>query len=242
MELPGPFWPAFAQAAFINLVLSADNAVVMALVTRALPGRAQWQALAWGALAVVLARVGLTLAAAYLLTWPLLKMIGALLLFGIAVRLLAQGTDDAPIAQAPSLFKAVQVILVADLVMSLDNVLSVAAAAQDQRAALIAGLAVSIPLVIFFAVGLSRLMARWPVIIIAGAALLGWVAGGLLVSDPLWQAWVDAKLPWLHFRSGDWTLAWTQPAGAALVVLPGWWLARQRATQNKKTAGSPPPS
>lgn len=234
MELSGPlsglFWPAFAQVVFINLVLSADNAVVMALATRALPPRTQWQALAWGALAVVLARVALTLAAAYLLTWPLLKIVGALLLFWIAVRLLAQSDDDAHVQQAPSLIKAVQIIVVADLVMSLDNVLSVAAAAQGNNPALVAGLAVSIPLVIFFAVGLARLMARWPAIIVIGAGLLGWVAGGLLVSDPLWQAWIDARMPWLHFQLIDWTLAWTQILGAVLVVVLGMWLVRRRAT------------
>lgn len=220
------FWPALTQVIFINLVLSADNAVVIALAARALPPREQWQALALGSAAVVLSRVALTLLAAHLLQWPLLKIIGAILLFWIAVRLLAQADGDSDIQQAGSLAKAVQIIVVADLVMSLDNVLSVAAAAPDNWAALVAGLAVSIPLVIFFAAVLSRLMQRWPVIIVIGAGLLGWVAGGLVIDDPLWASWIDARAPWLHFQIGEWKAAWTQVLGAMLVIVVGKRLAR----------------
>lgn len=232
MELLGhtPFWPAFAQVVFINLVLSADNAVVIALAARALPARERWQTLAWGAGAVVVARTALTLAAAYLLTWPLLKIVGALLLFWIAVHLLAQNDGEAQVRQAKGRLKAVQIIVAADLVMSLDNVLSVAAAAQGNSGALMTGLALSIPLVVFFATVLSRLMSRWPIIIVIGAGLLGWVAGGLLVSDPLWREWIDVRLPWLTFQLFHWTLAWTQIFGAVLVVVIGTRLARRRAT------------
>lgn len=231
MELWGNalFWPAFAQVVFINLVLSADNAVVVALAARALPARARWQALALGAGAVVLTRIALTLVAAQLLQWPLLKIVGALLLFWIAIRLLAQADEDGEVQTAQSRLKAVQIIVVADTVMSLDNVLSVAAAAQNHGAALVAGLALSIPLVIFFAAVLSRLMARWPVIIVIGAALLGWVAGGLLVSDPLWAAWIEANLPWTQLRWGAWQIGWAQILGAALVVMAGKYRAQTAA-------------
>jgi YjbE family integral membrane protein len=215
------FWLALGQVVLINLVLSADNAVVIALAARALPGRSQWQALALGAAAVVVARIVLTLLAAYILQWPMLKIVGGLLLLWIAIRLLAQADDAGEIQQARSRWKAVQIIVTADMVMSLDNVLSVAAAAQDHWAALVAGLAVSIPLVVFFAALLSRLMQRWPVIIVIGAALLGWVAGGLLVSDPLWAPWIAANLPWAQFQVGVWKIGWAQLLGAALVVAVG---------------------
>ncbi len=216
-----PFWVALGQVVLINLVLSADNAVVIALAARALPPRSQWQALALGAAAVVAARIVLTLLAAYLLQWPLLKIVGGLLLLWIAIRLLAQADDAGDVQQAHSRWKAVQIIVVADLVMSLDNVLSVAAAAQDSRAALALGLAISIPLVIFFAAVLSRLMQRWPVIIVIGAALLGWVAGGLLVSDPLWAQWIAANLPWLNFQFFGWQVGWAQIIGALVVIAAG---------------------
>lgn len=224
------FWPGVAQVMFINLVLSADNAVVIALAARSLPPREQWQALGLGAAAVVLARIALTLLAAQLLQWPLLKIIGAVLLFWIAIRLLAQTGGDGEIPQAGNVRKAVQVIVLADLVMSLDNVLSVAAAAPDNWPVLVAGLAVSIPLVIFFAALLSRLMRRWPAIIVIGAALLGWVAGGLLVGDPLWADWIDARAPWMHFHILDWRIAWTQVLGAPLVVVAGKRLAKHAAS------------
>ena len=220
------FWSGLTQVIFINLVLSADNAVVIALAARSLPAREQWQALALGSAAVVLARIALTLLAAHLLHWPLLKIIGAAFLFWIAIRLLAHTGSDGEIQRAGSRVKAVQIIVIADLVMSLDNVLSVAAVAPDNWAALIAGLAVSIPLVIFFAAMLSRLMQRWPVIIVIGAGLMGWVAGGLLIADPLWAEWIDARAPWLQLQIGDWKVAWTQVLGAALVVIAGKRLAR----------------
>src|SRR6185503_3924324 len=165
----------------VNIILSGDNAVVIALAARSLPQKQQKQAVFWGAGAAIVLRIVLTLFAVALLTLPWLKLIGSALLFWIGVKLLVPEEDDGDIAASEHLLTAIKTILIADLVMSLDNVIAVAAAAGGSVVLLI--LAISIPLVIFGATLLIKLMERFPVIITIGAGLIGWVAGEMLVAD-----------------------------------------------------------
>src|ERR1041385_1568328 len=177
------FWVGLAKIIGVNVILSGDNAVVIALAARSLPARQQRQAVFWGAGAAVVLRVILTIFAAALLTLPWLKIVGSLLLFWIGVKLLVPEEGDDEIQASDQLLAAIKTILVADLVMSLDNVIAVAAAAGGSYVLLILGLAISIPLVIFGATLLIKLMDRFPVIITAGAGLIGWVAGEMLITD-----------------------------------------------------------
>src|SRR3982074_2679652 len=159
------FWVGLAKIIGVNIILSGDNAVVIALAARALPPKQQTQAIIWGSGAAIVMRIILTLFAVALLTLPWLKIIGSLLLFWIGVKLLGPEDDDAELAASDQLLSAIKTILVADLVMSLDNVIAVAAAAGGSVLLLILGLAISIPLVIFGATLLIKLMDRYPVII-----------------------------------------------------------------------------
>lgn len=214
------FWLTLGQIILINIVLSGDNAVVIALAARSLPAHQQKQAVFWGAGAAVVMRILLTIIAVELLRWPYLKIIGAVLLFWIAVKLLVPEDDEENVQSSDNLFKAIKTILIADLVMSLDNVIGVAAAAKGNTTLLVIGLAISIPLVIFGATMLMRLMERWPVIITIGAGLLGWVAGEMLITDPAIAEWVNGNAHWLH------TVA---PAfGAAAVIALGKWITTFR--------------
>src|SRR3954467_13129125 len=178
------FWIGLLKIIGVNVILSGDNAVVIALAARSLPAKQQKQAVLWGAGAAVVLRIVLTIFAVALLTLPWLKIIGRLLLFWIGIKLLVPEDDEDNIQASDQLLAAIKTILVADLVMSLDNVIAVAAAAGGSYALLILGLAISIPLVIFGATLLIKLMERFPVIITIGAGLIGWVAGEMLVTDP----------------------------------------------------------
>jgi YjbE family integral membrane protein len=218
------FWLALAQIIGVNIVLSGDNAVVIALAARSLPGRQQKQAILWGSVAAIVMRVILTVAAVEMLKFPYLKLVGAALLLWIALQLLLDEDDGDEGAHGSStLMTAIRTILIADLVMSLDNVLGVAAAAKGNITLLVAGLAISILLIVFGSTLILKLMERFPVIIAIGAALLGWVAGEMAVTDPVVQAWVDANAHVLH------TVA--PAACAALVVVTGKWMASRRKDQ-----------
>ncbi|MDH5330013.1 MAG: TerC family protein, partial [Aquincola sp.] len=219
MSLTSPeFWVALMQIIGVNIVLSGDNAVVIALAARSLPAHQQKKAVAWGSGAAVVMRIVLTVVAVELLRLPYLKLVGAGLLLWIALQLLLPEHDGESEATASSnLMSAIKTILVADLVMSLDNVIAVAAAAKGSVVLLIIGLAISIPLVIFASTLLLTLMTRFPIIITLGAALLGWVAGEMAISDPAVRGWIDAQMAFLHYVA---------PAlGAAGVVVVGKWMA-----------------
>src|SRR3954469_15040125 len=177
------FWLGLGTIIWVNIILSGDNAVVIALAARSLPARQQKQAILWGAGAAVVLRIVLTIFAAALLALPWLKLVGSLLLFWIGIKLLIPEDGDDDIAASEHLLTAIKTILVADLVMSLDNVIAVAAAAQGSVVLLVLGLAISIPLVIFGATLLVKAMERYPVIITIGAGLIGWVAGEMLIAD-----------------------------------------------------------
>src|SRR2546429_3395453 len=176
------FWVGLVKIIGVNIILSGDNAVVIALAARSLPPKQQTQAIIWGSGAAIVMRIILTLFAVALLTLPWLKIVGSLLLFWIGVKLLVPEEDDAEIEASTQLLSAIKTILIADLVLSLDNVIAVAAAAGGSILLLILGLAISIPLVIFGATLLLKLMERFPVIITIGGALIGWVAGEMLVT------------------------------------------------------------
>ena len=227
----GAFWMAIGSVFWVNVLLSADNAVVIALAARGLPQAQRKTAIFWGSAAAIVLRVVLTLFAVQMLQYPFLKLVGAVVLLWIGARLLLPEGDDreAGVRASSHLFVAIRTILVADLMMSVDNVIAVAAAAETgpsdgRMLVLVIGLGLSIPLIIVGSQLLLSLMARWPIIITIGAALLGFVAGQMAVSDPA----VDA---WFHAAFGNIDLA----AGAAcalLVVLIGQtWATRIRSNR-----------
>ena len=217
------FWVALGSIIFTNIVLSGDNAVVIALAARSLRPDQQGKAIFWGSAAAIVLRIVLTLVAVQLLQLPYLKIIGALLLFYIGIQLLIEEEEDIEDGKEPerkSMLSAVRTILIADLVMSLDNVIAVAAAAKDSVTLLIIGLAISIPLIIFGSTLLLKLMERFPIIITLGGALLGYLAGEMLVTDPAIAQWLGA--PVSH------TLAMISGAlGAVFVVLAGMLIRRR---------------
>jgi len=222
------FWIPLLKIIWINIVLSGDNAVVIALAARSLPPRQQTLAVAWGSGAVVAMRIVLTLFAVALLQLPYLKLIGAVLLLWIGVQLLLPEEGDANIDGHENLLAAIKTILIADLVMSLDNVIAVAAAAGDSVTLLVLGLAISIPLVIFGSTLLMKAMERFPIIITASGALLGFVAGEMAVSDPALGDWMSANFQILDKKpvlAGISLEVIVGLAGAALVVANGKLLA-----------------
>jgi YjbE family integral membrane protein len=228
MQLDSPeFWIAVVQIIFIDIVLSGDNAVVIALACRNLPDEQRRKGILWGVVGAVGLRVVLTAFAASLLGYPYLKLIGGLLLLWIGIKLLLPEEGDGhDIQSAGNLWGAVRTIVVADFVMSIDNVIAVAAASRDSIVLLLFGLAVSIPLVVWTAQLFLRLMERFPIIITLGAGLLGYVAGGMLVSDLAVKVWVDAHIPAASYVVGA--------AGAILVMAIGTWLAWRQAGREER--------
>jgi len=221
------FWQALGAIIWVNLLLSGDNAVVIALAARSLPAKQQKLAVFWGSAAAIIMRVILTIFAVALLQLPWLKLVGGVLLLWIGVKLIVPEDDEADIKSSDNLIQAVKTILIADLVMSLDNVIAVAAAAEQGPAEtkimlLIIGLALSIPIVIFGSVMMLKVMERFPIIITLGAALLGWIAGDIMVTDPAIAGWVRASAAWLH----DWKVA--PIVGAVFVVIVGKWIAKKK--------------
>jgi YjbE family integral membrane protein len=192
------FWIPLGQILLVNIVLSGDNAVVIALAARSLPAKQQKLAIFWGSAAAILMRIILTIFAVKLLTLPYLKLIGAVLLIWIGIQLLSADEGEENVSSSDNLMAAIKTILLADLVMSLDNVLGVAAAAKGSMPLLIIGLAVGIPLVIFGASLLLKVMERFPIIITIGGGLLGWVAGEMAVTDPAISGWLEANAPYMH--------------------------------------------
>ena len=215
------FWIAVVQIIFIDIVLSGDNAVVIAMACRNLSPDLRRRGVLWGVVGAVGLRVVLTLFAANLLGYPYLKLIGGVLLLWIGVKLLLpEDAEGHKIKGADNLWGAVRTVVVADLVMSLDNVIAVAAAARDSLALLLFGLAVSIPLIVWTSQLFMRLMDRFPIILVLGAGLLGYVAGGMLVSDPLVKDWVGERLSNAQYVVGA--------IAAGLVMAVGTWLARRQ--------------
>ena len=177
------FLTALGSIAFINLILSGDNAVIIALASRNLPSAQRKKAVFWGSAGAVVLRILLTMVAALLLQIPYVQFVGGLALLWIAISLLGDDKGDIDCKEAANLREAVKVILIADLIMSLDNVLAIAGIAGGDWMLLIIGLAMSIPLVVFGSQMLMSLMDRFPIIIYIGAGILGWTAAKMMVAD-----------------------------------------------------------
>lgn len=216
------FWTGLVQIIIIDLLLSGDNAVVIALAVRSLPPAQQKKGIFFGAGAAIVLRVIFATSIVYLLQVPALKIAGGLMLFWIAVKLLAPEDEDngENVDPARNLFQAVKTIVIADAVMSLDNVVGIAAAAKGNVVLLILGLLISIPLIVYGSTLVLKLLTRFPIIVTGGGALLGWIGGEIIVTDPLLIDWVDANAHWLH---------WGAPVlGAVLVVVIGKLVSRRR--------------
>src|SRR5689334_6627775 len=205
----------------INILLSGDNAVVIALACRNLPDKLRRKGILWGVLGAIVLRIILTFFAMSLLDYPWLKLIGAALLIWIGIKLIVgEEHVEHEVKASDRLISAVWTILIADLVMSLDNVMAVTAAAKGDLALIIFGLVISIPLVIFGSQIIMRLIERLPLLVPAGGGLLGYIAGDLATDDPVAAPWIEAHVPLVD---------WLAPiVGMAVVVVPGLWLARRR--------------
>ena len=225
--LTAHFWVGLMTIIWVNVILSADNAVVIALAARSLPKRLQGKAMFWGAGAALAVLIILTAAAAELLKFPFLRIIGGLILLWIAVNLLLpnNGVEDGE--SSDKLSHAIKTILIADLIMSLDNVIAVAAVAKGNIVLLVLGLVISIPLVVFGAAVVVKIIKRFPILVTIGAALIGWVAGEMLVTDPVLVEWIDTNMAWVnvHLPLGLGEVSLGQVAGAVFVVAFGKWLA-----------------
>ena len=218
------FWIGLLKIIWINILLSGDNAVVIALAARSLPEHQQNKAIWFGSGAAVVLRIGLTLVAAMLLQLPYLQLVGGLLLLYIGFQLISEEEDgEGEAKESGSLLAAIRTILIADLVMSLDNVIAVAAAAKGNDLLLLLGLAISIPLVIFGSSLMIKLMARFPIIVVLGAALIGWVGGETIASDVAFKEYADAN-QWLHYAAAA--------LGAVLVVLTGKFLQKRHSPRS----------
>jgi len=220
---PG-FFVAVLQIVAIDIVLSGDNAVVIALACRNLPVAQRRIGILWGVAGAVLLRVLLTVFAVRLLGFPWLKLGGGFLLLWIGIQLLVPEEDGAPdIKPADHLLGAIRTIIVADFVMSLDNVIGVAAAAKDNIYLLGFGLLVSIPLIVWSSQLILKLMERFPVVVVLGAGLLGWVAGEMMVGDLAVRDWIATQWPIAYHLL---------PAlGTLLVVLTGKWMEHRQAAR-----------
>jgi YjbE family integral membrane protein len=217
--LSASFFATLAQIVLVNIVLSGDNAVVIALAARNLPPRHQKQAILWGSGGAIVLRVALTVVAVQLLKVPFLQSLGGLLLVWIALQLLVEDDEDEAAHQAhASLWGAVKTILIADVVMSLDNTLAIAGVAKGNWTLLIAGLTLSIPLIVLGSTLIMTIMDRYPIVVYAGAALIAWTAGEMVDGDA-------AVLPYLPalFRESIYL-----PLLLTLVVVGYGWYSNAR--------------
>ncbi len=181
------FLMSLSQIMLINIILSGDNAIVIAMASRALPAKQQKMAILWGSAGAVGLRIVLTLLAATLLKMPYLQFFGGIMLVWIAIKLLLESNEsaDEESTQGPgSLLAAIKTIVLADIIMSVDNTLAIAAIARDNTTLLIAGLGLSVPVIVFGSRILVRFMERFPVIIYLGAGLIAWTAGVMIIDDP----------------------------------------------------------
>jgi YjbE family integral membrane protein len=236
-----PFWLAAAQIIGVNIILSGDNAVVIAMACLSLPPRQRLWGMILGAGVAVLLRVVFTLVIAQAMTYPFLKLVGGALLFWVAIKLVTEDADeDSEMESGETIWRAVRIVVIADIVMSLDNVIAIAAAAELAAAAvdpahaaaikaalIIFGLATSVPLIIAGSAILMALLHRFRVLVWGGGALLGWVAGDIMSTDPMVVTWFgDATAAGLH--------AWGGRVGSLVVVCAGLWIVRMRRPWNSE--------
>jgi YjbE family integral membrane protein len=228
----GPFWIGVLQIILVNIILSGDNAVVIAMACLKLPPRQRFWGMILGAGVAVLLRVIFTLVIAQAMTYPYLKLIGGLLLFYVAIKLVAEdaGGEDGGVESAHNLWRAVQIVAIADIVMSLDNVIAIAASAESAAAQvdlthamaikstlIIFGLATSVPLIIAGSAILMLLLDRYRVLVWGGGALLGWIAGDVMAADPALGGWFTQSV--LHQLD-----IWGGPVGGCIVIGMGYLL------------------
>jgi len=215
MTFDPAFWTALGQIIGINIILSGDNAVVIALACRNLPDRYRNKAIVAGSAgAIILVE---------LMTFPWLKLIGGVLLLWIGVKLIVPEDEHGDgIEGSGSLWGAIRTVVIADAVMSLDNVIAIAAAARGSFTLLVVGLAISIPLIIVGSQLILKVLIKYPILVVAGGGLLGWIAGEVMVTDPAIESWVDANAEWLHF--------WAKPIGATAVIAIGKTIAWRSAS------------
>ncbi len=211
----------------IDIVLAGDNAVVIALACRSLPPRQRMAGIILGAGVAVLLRIFFTVIIQYLLEVQWLKLIGGFLLFWIAIKLLTseEGHEDG-VKSGTSLFEAVRIVAIADLVMSLDNMLAIAAAAGGNTYLIIFGLALSIPLVVAGSTLIMTLLTRFPILVWGGAALLGWIAGELIATEPVLRPAVESLAQSLQITPKAISRG-MEVIGALAVVLTGWIITRR---------------
>jgi YjbE family integral membrane protein len=239
-----PFWIAVAQIIGVNIILSGDNAVVIALACMMLPARQRLWGMILGAGVAVLLRVVFTLVVAQAMGYPFLKLVGGLLLLWVAVKLVAPDEEgDSKVESAETLWRAVRIIAIADIVMSLDNVIAIAASAETaalrvdathamaiKSSLIIFGLATSVPLIVAGSALLMALLERFPILVWAGGALLGWVAGDIMIKDEALNWWINPTLlENLHYVAAV--------AGAVFVVGVGWLIRSRRRSAAAKEEG-----
>jgi YjbE family integral membrane protein len=228
------FWFRWIQIVILDLTLAGDNALVIALAVRKLPPKQQWQGRLWGTMGAVGLRIAFIAIISVLLRVPLLQAAGGAVLLWIAVRLLSQeghGEEAHQVRHGTTLLEAIWIIVVADVVMSLDNVLAISGAAHGDMTLVIFGVGLSIPIVIWGSGLLARLMARFWWIVDVGAAILGWVAGEMILGDGVVQEWLGGHPSAAVTRA-------VQGALAILVVVVGRAWARRRGGRVAVRAGS----
>ena len=220
-------WWALLQISVINVVLSGDNAVVIALACRSLDAKQAKLAFTVGAVGIIVLMTALTAVAAYLLTLPYLELVGSVLLLWIGVKLLVAEDEADEVEGTSNFWEAVKIIIIADIVMSLDNVLGMAGAAKGHLWMLFIGMVITIPLILFGSAMIMKLMDRFPIFVVIGAGLLGYVAGEMAVGDPAIKDFVEANASYLE------TVA--PIVGAAFVVIVGKLIERRHKAQAAAT-------
>jgi YjbE family integral membrane protein len=231
------FWVALLKIMWINILLSGDNAVVIAMACRGLPHRQRVWGMILGAGVAVLLRIVFTVFVAALMQLPYLKIVGGLALFYIAAKLLVPEDEDKSETEATEhLWRAVKIVAIADIIMSLDNVIAIAAAAQGNMALLVIGLGISIPLIVAGAALIMALLDRFPILVWAGAALLGWIVGEVIATDPVIQGYLEPKFGADGFH---YIMLFCALVGAVLVlVVGGIWRRSKLGAQAEKVSAA----
>lgn len=237
-------WGAIFQIVLIDILLGGDNAVVIALACRNLEHKQRMQGIVWGTAGAIILRVVLIAFALTLLDLPFLKLVGALLLIWIGVKLLVPETEGhGNVAGSSTIWNAIKTIIIADFVMSLDNVIAIAAAANNthldhQLYYVIFGLVVSVPIIVWGSTLVLKLIDRFPIVVTFGAGLLGWIAGGMLINDTVVVSQLAALTDgaWVQTANASGSATVTTPVklvaeviGAMTVILLGKWVARRKA-------------
>src|SRR5438105_5371014 len=229
------FWVALVKIMWINVLLSGDNAVVIAMACRGLPYSQRLWGMVLGAGVAVVLRILFTGVVASLMLLPFLKIVGGLAWVYIAAKLLVpEETDEDEVEAVEHLWRAVRIVAIADIIMSLDNVIAIAAAAQGNMALLVIGLGISIPLIVAGAALIMALLDRYPILVWAGAALLGWIVGEVIVTDPVVQGYLEPRFGPEGFH---YIVLFSALVGAILVLIVGGLWRRSKQTAHAEKVG-----